>query len=193
MSVDYISLPVDDELAEMQERGWAGVGWYFWDEIGAHCYGPYNDKTTAEQKLAGYAQSLENRQKLEDAERDKRWKFTLKSVQRCCAFPAATTYDETHTLWEAGYVMNPDDGGESGQVWLTPKGYAFLGVLLDPKIAAYLNLLLYFGEMEDESMHCNCITVHSWYGEGHCSGCPCEESQELRQTLKVLRPPGIGF
>ncbi len=20
---------------------------------------------------------------------------------------------------------------------------------------------------------CNCVTVHSWHGEGHCSACPC--------------------
>ena len=41
------------------DRGWSGVGWYFWDEVdGQYCYGPYSTKELAISKLKEYGKGL---------------------------------------------------------------------------------------------------------------------------------------
>lgn len=34
--------------------GWNGPGWYFWDESGAYCHGPYESAEITNNKLREY-------------------------------------------------------------------------------------------------------------------------------------------
>lgn len=43
----------DAELA-----GWKGPGWYFWDEVGQYCYGPYPLEDEALEHLENYCYQL---------------------------------------------------------------------------------------------------------------------------------------
>ncbi len=53
--VQYIAEPgPDGDL-----WGWAGAGWYFWDETGSQGYGPYEDEATARRALRRYSESLD--------------------------------------------------------------------------------------------------------------------------------------
>ena len=44
------------ETANMQ--GYAGRGWYFWDESSFNCYGPYDNREEAEKKSSLYYHEL---------------------------------------------------------------------------------------------------------------------------------------
>src|SRR6185312_1813598 len=38
---------------------WKGPGWYFWEETGAHCNGPYESETKAREGMKKYARGLD--------------------------------------------------------------------------------------------------------------------------------------
>jgi hypothetical protein len=54
-SIEYLSTPSFDYAFQ---RGWNGIGWYFWDEVGQNCYGPYNTALEAEMAVDEYAKTL---------------------------------------------------------------------------------------------------------------------------------------
>jgi hypothetical protein len=55
-NIEYLSSGYFDNAAE---RGYNGVGWYFWDEAdGQYCYGPYNTKELAIEKMKQYYSTL---------------------------------------------------------------------------------------------------------------------------------------
>jgi hypothetical protein len=39
--------------------GYEGPGWYFWDETGAYCHGPYISSALAWDKLVEYCEELD--------------------------------------------------------------------------------------------------------------------------------------
>ena len=55
-NIEYLTSGYFDNAVE---RGYNGVGWYFWDEAdGQYCYGPYNTKEIAEQKMKEYGKNM---------------------------------------------------------------------------------------------------------------------------------------
>lgn len=38
--------------------GYCGRGWYFWDEVGANCYGPFESQDDAAREEREYAKQL---------------------------------------------------------------------------------------------------------------------------------------
>jgi len=55
-NIEYLTSGYFDNAVE---RGYNGVGWYFWDEAdGQYCYGPYDTKETAQQKMKDYYNTL---------------------------------------------------------------------------------------------------------------------------------------
>lgn len=48
-----------DARDDVVERGWQGPGWYFWDECGVLCYGPYASRDEAGAAEAEYARNLD--------------------------------------------------------------------------------------------------------------------------------------
>jgi hypothetical protein len=55
-NIEYLTSGYFDNAVE---RGYNGVGWYFWDEAdGQYCYGPYDTKEIAEQKMKQYYSTL---------------------------------------------------------------------------------------------------------------------------------------
>ena len=57
MSSDVYYITAMDH--EARAAGWYGPGWYFWDETGAYCHGPFGSREEAEEALERYAESLE--------------------------------------------------------------------------------------------------------------------------------------
>jgi hypothetical protein len=47
-----------DEFEDGGRAGWRGLGWYFWDETEAYCYGPFQDRVLAEEALKKYIETL---------------------------------------------------------------------------------------------------------------------------------------
>lgn len=41
-----------------EQRGWHGAGWYFWNEAGQYCYGPYDSEGLAELALKEYGEQI---------------------------------------------------------------------------------------------------------------------------------------
>lgn len=55
-NIEYLTSGYFDNAVE---RGYNGVGWYFWDEAdGQYCYGPYNTKELAIEKMKQYYSTL---------------------------------------------------------------------------------------------------------------------------------------
>ena len=55
-NIEYLTSGYFDNAVE---RGYNGVGWYFWDEAdGQYCYGPYHTKEIAKQKMKEYGETL---------------------------------------------------------------------------------------------------------------------------------------
>jgi hypothetical protein len=52
---------IEKDWEDGKSAGWAGPGWYFWDETQSQCYGPYKTLPEAKEKLAEYVKSLEPR------------------------------------------------------------------------------------------------------------------------------------
>ena len=50
---DYISL-----LRARRRKGYTTPGWYFWDELGQYCHGPYPLEDEAQEHLELYAAEL---------------------------------------------------------------------------------------------------------------------------------------
>jgi len=40
------------------DSGWDGPGWYYWDETGSSCVGPFESAKIANEKLREYARGL---------------------------------------------------------------------------------------------------------------------------------------
>ena len=58
-NIEYLTPRRFTSRALSTERGYNGVGWYFWDEAdGQYCYGPYHTKEIAEQKMKEYGEDL---------------------------------------------------------------------------------------------------------------------------------------
>ena len=53
--VEYIEKPFEHNP---YQRGYSTPGWYFWDEVGQICYGPYETAAIAEEKIKEYAKTL---------------------------------------------------------------------------------------------------------------------------------------
>jgi len=45
--------------------------------------------------------------------------------------------------------------------------------------------LMEFVQQIGPEENCNCITEHSWYGEGHCSACPVSVAEDLLNSLEI--------
>lgn len=54
LQVDWLTWWEDGPLA-----GWQGDGWYFWDETGAYCVGPFDTKDEATKAAKDYLEKLE--------------------------------------------------------------------------------------------------------------------------------------
>ena len=52
--IEYLDKPWPDALLQ----GWNGLGWYFWDETQAYCYGPYPSSVAAQNALEEYAKTI---------------------------------------------------------------------------------------------------------------------------------------
>lgn len=50
--------------------GYQGPGWYFWDETGMYCYGPYRTKSEAAKEKHAYAKQLQQADKLDEELKD---------------------------------------------------------------------------------------------------------------------------
>lgn len=61
MSVSNVVTLHSFDFSSKQEAdlaGWDGSGWYFWDETGAHCHGPFGTKQEAEELLTKYVENM---------------------------------------------------------------------------------------------------------------------------------------
>jgi hypothetical protein len=56
MNIEYI---IYDDFDYAKERGWSGIGWYFWDESGYYCYGPYETEEIAKEKSKEYGLQID--------------------------------------------------------------------------------------------------------------------------------------
>jgi hypothetical protein len=55
-NIEYLT---NGDFENAVERGYKGVGYYFWDEAdGQYCYGPYATKELAIMKLNEYGETL---------------------------------------------------------------------------------------------------------------------------------------
>lgn len=45
---------------DLTTSGWAGSGWYFWDETDAYCHGPFESELIASNEMTAYAKSLDS-------------------------------------------------------------------------------------------------------------------------------------
>lgn len=48
----------DEQLADLQKQGFTYPGWYYWDETGANCCGPFDTRTKAIVALVRYVGTL---------------------------------------------------------------------------------------------------------------------------------------
>lgn len=55
---EYIFSDPGFEYGYTYDCGWNGPGWYFWDETGAYCYGPYGSAQEANEACSRYAKTL---------------------------------------------------------------------------------------------------------------------------------------
>lgn len=55
--IDYLTDDPDNYF-DLSYYGFAGEGFYFWNETEANCYGPYDTKHEAEAALDEYAKTL---------------------------------------------------------------------------------------------------------------------------------------
>jgi hypothetical protein len=56
-NIEYLT---NGDFENAVERGYKGVGWYFWDEVEQDCYGPYLTYDQALVALDKYAENLMN-------------------------------------------------------------------------------------------------------------------------------------
>lgn len=49
---------IDEAWPGCQDQGYAGPGWYFWDETWSGCYGPYATEAEAREKLRQYVEEV---------------------------------------------------------------------------------------------------------------------------------------
>lgn len=47
-----------DITEDLKAAGYDGPGWYFWDETGAHCHGPFSTREESKENLELYARNL---------------------------------------------------------------------------------------------------------------------------------------
>lgn len=80
MNDNIVFLPVGDFDAA-KSRGWNGEGWYFWDEAGVYCYGPYHTVQIAQEKLNEYTIELMNSYKVIPASEDSKNNFAKKLAE----------------------------------------------------------------------------------------------------------------
>ncbi len=60
MSIKHVEYLDMDKTPAAETYGYRGPGWYFWDETGACCHGPYVGEIVASKALEKYAQLLES-------------------------------------------------------------------------------------------------------------------------------------
>lgn len=49
---------INESFPDAKLAGWTGPGWYFWDEIWCHCYGPYETEEVAIANVKVYLNHL---------------------------------------------------------------------------------------------------------------------------------------
>jgi hypothetical protein len=50
----HVEFLVSGDFDAANSRGYIEPGWYFWDEYGQYCYGPYRTKERCEEALKKY-------------------------------------------------------------------------------------------------------------------------------------------
>lgn len=76
----------DTETKDMLRSGYGGPGWYFWDEAGMYCYGPWPTEGKAEGGMQRYADHLNEVMKpswWNKASREKLLDYLVKRGHRC--------------------------------------------------------------------------------------------------------------
>lgn len=53
-----VALMSPRDRADLEEAGYDGSGWYFWDEVEAHCHGPFSTAEEARNAMEQYAEKL---------------------------------------------------------------------------------------------------------------------------------------
>lgn len=57
MTMDPV-MRLPQEHEPERSSGYTTPGWYFWDETGAYCHGPFEDEEQARAAMVEYARSL---------------------------------------------------------------------------------------------------------------------------------------
>jgi hypothetical protein len=65
------------------------------------------------------------------------------------------------------------------------------GLAAHGKILAHKALMGACKAIAEDEDACNCVEVHSWYGDGHATACPCAIAQHALDQVKVIGLPII--